>query len=312
MKRHRRWTALALGAAGALGLLAGACSEDSEPIDPGEDEESAIVATVLDGSAGLAGVTVRLFADGGTTALRTVNATTTAGVARFEGIAAGSYEVEVTVPSGFEMAAGQVARKDVAVAAGGTAAVSFVLQEIVVQPTTGEIRALVADGPIGIGGVTVTLFAAGGSTALDTETTDANGFGLFQQLNPGDYDVEITLPADHELAPGESARKEVSVTAGARSEVAFELEGPGTVDIFVGGTSFSDDDVTIEPGTTVRWIWSNGSHTVTPTGHSEWVSTDLNSAGDTLVHTFDGVGTFPYHCIPHQSLGMTGIVRVQN
>ena len=162
--------------------------------------------------------------------------------------------------------------------------------------------------------MTVSLFEVDGVSALDTQQTDANGFALFGSLDPGAYDVEITLLPDHEIAAGDTTRKEVAVTVGQRTEVAFGVDAPQptTVDILVGGTSFSDDDVTIAPGTTVRWIWMNGSHTVTPTGHSEWTSTMLDSSGDTLVHVFNNTGTFNYHCIPHQSLGMTGVIRVQN
>jgi plastocyanin len=83
------------------------------------------------------------------------------------------------------------------------------------------------------------------------------------------------------------------------------------VDIMVANTAFSDADVTIAPGTTVRWIWVNGAHTVTPDGHAEWTDADLDSPGDTLLHTFNTIGEFAYFCQPHQAFGMTGIIRVE-
>ncbi|HEU4556641.1 MAG TPA: plastocyanin/azurin family copper-binding protein [Longimicrobium sp.] len=77
---------------------------------------------------------------------------------------------------------------------------------------------------------------------------------------------------------------------------------------------FSPEDVTISPGTTVRWIADTGGHTVTPDNAGQtgaWVSASLNAAGVTFQHTFNAAGDFNYHCIPHQALGMTGTVHVQ-
>lgn len=303
----------ALAAVVAMALSI-ACSEDGDD-NGGTDPilTGSIEATVTGDGAALAGVTVRLFEDGGTSAIETLN-TGSNGRATFEDLEAGAYEVEIVVLSGFELAAGQTARRDVNVVAEQTATVSFALQEIVVPPTEGQIRARVVEDGAGVAGVEVRLFTAGGTSALATLTTGTDGRALFAALDPGAYDVEITLPAEHEPAPGEMTRKEVSVTAGATTDVQFDIVGPEptTVDITLSGTSFTPDDVTIAPGTTVRWIWqSGGQHTVTPDGHGEWSSTVLDSTGEVFEHTFDSTGEFPYFCIPHQSQGMTGIVRVQ-
>lgn len=313
MKPAYQWLAGALTCAVAtmgVASCSGGDDGDDDPTDP--VLEGAIQASVTADGAPLPGVTVRLFADGGTTALASGN-TAGGGQTTFAELDPDAYDVEVVILAGYELAPGQTARKDVTVVADQTASVSFVLREIEVLPTVGQVRARVLDGATGVTGVEVRLFAAGGTTVLETLATGADGRALFESLDPGDYDVEITLPEDFEVAPGDTTRKEVTVTAGATTDVQFGVDGPEptTIDIFAGGTSFSDEDVTIAPGTTVRWIWSNGDHTVTPTGHSEWTSTALNSSGDMLVHTFNNVGTFNYHCIPHQSLGMTGVVRVQ-
>ena len=76
--------------------------------------------------------------------------------------------------------------------------------------------------------------------------------------------------------------------------------------------TFSRSNLTIEPGTTVRWV--NGAsigHTVTPDGHSEWARWATDSQGQTFEHTFDAPGTFAYFCEPHQAVGMTGVITVQ-
>ena len=113
-------------------------------------------------------------------------------------------------------------------------------------------------------------------------------------------------------------RKDASVAAGSTANVEFGLteeegEGGEVIVINASGTSFSDADVTIAPGTTVRWVRQDPemSHTVTPDGHSEWTSASLSSNGDTFEHTFDEAGEFPYFCIPHQAQGMTGVITVE-
>ena len=80
----------------------------------------------------------------------------------------------------------------------------------------------------------------------------------------------------------------------------------------MGDLTFSPADVTIEPGTTVRWVNNSDLfHTVTPDGHSEWSHQDLAS-GATFEHTFETEGTFPYYCEPHLSQGMTGTITVES
>lgn len=76
--------------------------------------------------------------------------------------------------------------------------------------------------------------------------------------------------------------------------------------------TFSDDDVTISPGTTVRWVnQSTMDHTATPDGHSEWTRWATTEQGEDFVHTFNTVGEFPYFCEPHLADEMTGIIRVE-
>ena len=311
MSTLRRSMTGAVAAMVALGLL-GACSEDGDPVDPQPDPGSVQATVTGDGSA-LAGVTVRLFADGGTTAIAS-GTSNAAGQVTFATVAPGAYDVEVVVLAGYELATGQTARRDVTVTSNATATVTFGLEEIVVAPTVGQVRVRVADSGAGIEDVEVELFASGGGAALASGQTAADGRVLFGTLDPGSYEVEITLPADHEIAPGDTTRMAVTVTAGVTTDVEFEVEAPAAtvVEIEVDGISFSPNDVTISPGMTVRWVWvGGGSHTVTPDGHSQWTSTPLTGAGQTLEVVFDNTGDFPYFCIPHQSLGMTGIVRVQ-
>lgn len=87
----------------------------------------------------------------------------------------------------------------------------------------------------------------------------------------------------------------------------------GIVEIEMFETSFSPANVTIEPGTTVRWINRRDVfHTVTPEGHSEWDAASISAnTGETFEHTFENPGEFDYYCAPHLALGMVGQIRVQ-
>lgn len=89
-----------------------------------------------------------------------------------------------------------------------------------------------------------------------------------------------------------------------------------------GKNTFTPAAVTVPVGSTVRWVWLKGGHTVTGgTGcgnYSGWCSpTDAScnsapnsSQGATYDHTFGTAGVHPYYCRPHCSM-MKGTVTVQ-
>lgn len=181
--------------------------------------------------------------------------------------------------------------------------------------TTGTVRVTVnADGSAEPG-VTVRLFPNGGSSASATQTTGSDGRVTFSDVPTGTHEVGIDVPSGFSLGTGETERKSVTVSAGATANATFAIveDAPAenVVEITAANLTFTDNDVTIAPGTTVRWINGDGVfHTVTPDGHTEWSSANLGS-GATFEHTFNTAGDFPYHCNPHLAQGMTGIIRVQ-
>lgn len=187
------------------------------------------------------------------------------------------------------------------------------------EPTTGRVEVAVTVDDAAVSGVAVRLYATGGSSALSTQQTGGTGVAVFSGLDAGSYEVEVEAPTDAELAPGETGRKAVGVTAGGTASVDFELVssggGGGGTEVEVSLTAsftFSPSTLTISPGTTV--VWRNAAavfHTVTPDGHSEWQRAALNQANQTFSHTFNTAGTFAYYCEPHQGQGMTGTITVQ-
>ena len=306
MRRFSGWGGRALIALSGV-LIACSGGGDDDPTDP-DPQEGAVRTTVTGDGAALPGVTVRLFADGGVTALRS-GTTAANGQVTFGEVATGAYEVDIVVPAGFELGAGGQLRQDVTVEDDETAALTFALEEIVVAPTVGQIRARVVEGTAGVSSVEVKLYDVGGSVSLATGSTAADGRVLFPNLDPGAYDVEITLPSGYVMAGSDAARKEASVTAGVITDVTFAVDGPEVVIVQAEGTSFTPPAVTVGVGATVRWQRVNGVHTVTPIGHTEWTEGNLDGASTTFDHTFDEVGVFNYECVIHD--GMTGTVTVE-
>lgn len=80
------------------------------------------------------------------------------------------------------------------------------------------------------------------------------------------------------------------------------------------GNEFEPIGLAVEPGTTVRFELESGSHSATayedrvPDGADAFDSGTISSGG--FEHTFEERGTYDYHCIPHQSMGMVGRIVV--
>jgi plastocyanin len=229
----------------------------------------------------------------------------------FSNLATGTWTLAIAPPAGHDLAPGQPASVSGTVVESQTTVANVAL---VAQVGTVTARIL-ADGTPRAG-VTVRLFDDGEATARSSGTTGANGTFAFTGLPAGAYDLEAVPPAGLEFSPGEQARRDLTLTSGGSPQITFQMrmELGGTV-VEVSATAsltFSQADITISPGTTVRWTnTSTLFHTVTPDGHAEWSSADLSGNGSTFVHTFDTPGTYPYFCTPHQAQNMTGVIRVQ-
>ena len=111
-----RWA----GGAAVLGLVA-ACGGGNGTTTP-PPQTGAVSGTVTASGSGVSGATVALPGKG----TQTTSAT---GAFSFTQVAAGSHILTLTVPSGFELDAGQTAQKPVTVSAGQTATVGWVLRQ---------------------------------------------------------------------------------------------------------------------------------------------------------------------------------------
>lgn len=83
--------------------------------------------------------------------------------------------------------------------------------------------------------------------------------------------------------------------------------------VSVSNTAFSPANLEILAGDTVQWNWVSGSHTTTSgspcTADGRW-NAQLNMSNPTFAFTFTEAGTYPYFCVPHCAMGMTGSVSV--
>ncbi|MEX1010660.1 MAG: plastocyanin/azurin family copper-binding protein [Balneolaceae bacterium] len=90
--------------------------------------------------------------------------------------------------------------------------------------------------------------------------------------------------------------------------------GPEDDEVWMGAISFNPSSRTVTVGTTITWTnTSDVNHTVTSgSGGSPDGLFDSGtlSPDQTFSYTFDEVGNYPYYCIPHVDMGMTGTVTV--
>lgn len=83
----------------------------------------------------------------------------------------------------------------------------------------------------------------------------------------------------------------------------------------VVNNEFVPEDITVQEGDTVLWV-NNGTiaHTTTSGTNCDadgtWDSGNMDP-GEEFMYVFSEDGSFPYFCIPHCAVGMTGSVTVE-
>jgi plastocyanin len=105
-----------------------------------------------------------------------------------------------------------------------------------------------------------------------------------------------------------------SPPATAASPLAASSPAAAGVTVKMGDTVFIPDQITVPVGTTVTWDNADlSTHTVTADDGSFDSGSDPAKwlgSGQKFSFTFSRAGTFTYHCIPHQTVGMVGTVVV--
>ena len=109
--------------------------------------------------------------------------------------------------------------------------------------------------------------------------------------------------------PWKSSSLALALGLGLLGPSASALSATHNVDI--KNFAFSPKDLTINAGDTVVWTQFDAiQHTTTSDAIPRLWDSGLLSAGRTFSHTFDTVGTFPYHCTPHSGT-MKATITVQ-
>jgi plastocyanin len=98
----------------------------------------------------------------------------------------------------------------------------------------------------------------------------------------------------------------ISPTPGG-TDTATPTPASGTVDVSIRTYAFQPQNVTLSPGTTVRWTNADVDPHTTTSDTGLWSSPTL-SQGQSFQYTFNTPGTYTYHCDVHH--GMTGTITV--
>lgn len=86
-----------------------------------------------------------------------------------------------------------------------------------------------------------------------------------------------------------------------------------------GSYAYEPASLTVSVGETVTWRWESANHNIVVSGQPDaasWSGTDGDAsttydAEHTYEHAFETPGTYEYYCQPHEGLGMTAEVVVE-
>ena len=153
------------------------------------------------------------------------------------------------------------------------------------------------------------------------------------QLTGGAATTTTTTTAATTTTGSGSSTTTSPTTTTSPSNTTSTTMGPTTHTVMVGAgpppsLNFDPATLSIHVGDTVMWVWVTPGHSVvsgtatsnppaeTPDGkfcspnNTNCASPPLGNTGDTYQHTFNTAGSFPYYCMPHGTLGMTGTIQV--
>ncbi len=106
-----------------------------------------------------------------------------------------------------------------------------------------------------------------------------------------------------------------AAVAGASGTAAAQEGGGGSakeVTVGPGGAlTFEPAELTVAPGTPVKFVWDSSGHNVNPS-EGDWGHQPIEDQGFSFTTSpFQETGTNEYVCTPHESAGMVGSITVQ-
>jgi plastocyanin len=97
---------------------------------------------------------------------------------------------------------------------------------------------------------------------------------------------------------------------GARPAATLRISAADPVAVSELNFSFSPATLAVPRGTTVVWTNASATAHTTTSDTGLWDSGSM-APGQTFSYTFSQPGRYPYHCAPHQAMGMVGTIVVQ-
>jgi protocatechuate 3,4-dioxygenase beta subunit len=221
------------------------------------------------GTAGLAGVTVRLYTSGGTL----VATTTTDASGNYSFSAApGSYFVEFVAPAGYSFSpqdagSNDVIDSDANTTTGRSATFTVTSGQINNTVDAGLYRpATIGDlvwhdtngngiqdaGEPGVAGVTVRLYNNATNAVVATTTTDASGNYSFSVNAAGSYVVEIVRPSGYEFSPADQGGNDA-----LDSDTQSQNGTTAPITVVLGNSYTTVDSGLYQPATIGNFVWED-------------------------------------------------------
>ncbi len=149
---------------------------------------------------------------------------------------------------------------------------------------------------------------------------------------PGTYTVTLTVTDNFNATAKTTVTVTVKEAAGSGTTgtpgagKVWEIKMSSTPD---GKNIFDPAVVTVNPGDTIRWTLAGGAHTATAYCKKNGKKTGIPAAAETTTLCFDSgmlvnpgqtyelkipadapQGTYAYYCLPHEALGMVGLIVI--
>jgi plastocyanin len=132
-------------------------------------------------------------------------------------------------------------------------------------------------------------------------------------MDDSDADGPVNRRGFLKTAAGTAAVAGASGTATAQ-ESSGSSSGGGTKTVTVGpggSLTYEPAELTIAPGTAVKFVWDSGGHNVNAK-NGKWGHLPLEDKGFSYTTPpFKQMGSQDYWCDPHKSAGMKGTITVQ-
>ncbi|MFD1600945.1 halocyanin domain-containing protein [Halobellus rarus] len=137
-----------------------------------------------------------------------------------------------------------------------------------------------------------------GSSGSDESSGDSGGDGSGDGGSTPSFDGYLAETSNYDGVADRTGNDEVTVTVGA------EANG--------GNFGYGPAAVRVSPGTTVVWEWNGrGSLHNVAAEDGSFESEQVQESGHTFSQTFEETGTVKYYCTPHETIGMKGVVVVE-